>query len=208
MHSNYSILRGLEYARIATLSLDGNILDLGGSTKSGYQELIGGTHSFTTVNLDQSYGCDMVFDIEKTFPLEDESFDHVICFNVLEHVYEFENVVSESRRVLKKGGTFIMITPFMFHVHGSPQDYLRYTRDAIIRLLAKSKLAPVEVSVLGHQLFSLIFQTVGGSVKPKWLRTAAKSLFIGLDRFFAGVSKKYASLNELVPLGFFTIAKK
>jgi SAM-dependent methyltransferase len=204
----YTILRELEYKRIATLSLEGKILDLGGSTKSGYQELMRGEHQFVTVNLDAGYGCDLVFDIEQRFPLEDGSFDHVICLNVLEHVYEFENVVRESYRVLKMGGSMVLITPFMFPVHGSPQDYLRYTREALKRLLSKTQFYPEEISVLGHQVFSLLFQLLGGSLKPTGFRAFAKTCAVNLDRFLASRSKKYLSLRDRIPLGFFTIARK
>ena len=64
-----SIIREHEYKYISELSLSGVILDLGGSKKSGYQELIMGTHSFVTVNYGELHpGCDLCFDIEDKFP--------------------------------------------------------------------------------------------------------------------------------------------
>src|SRR3989338_715106 len=99
--ANYSILRELQYEKLTRLSLDGEVLDLGGSTISGYHELIKGDHHITTVNIDKSHGCDLVFDIEKRFPLEKGKFDHVLCINTLEHVYDFRNVMAESHRVLR-----------------------------------------------------------------------------------------------------------
>lgn len=38
-------------------------------------------------------------------PFIDESLDHLICFNVLDHVSDAPSVLREMRRILKKGGT-------------------------------------------------------------------------------------------------------
>lgn len=67
----------------------------------------------------------------------DKSFDAVICISVLEHVFEIEKAVSEIRRVLKKNGTFVMSTPFIFPIHDNPQDYWRLTDNGIKNLLEK-----------------------------------------------------------------------
>ncbi len=43
--------------------------------------------------------------------LEDNSFDYVICFQVIEHIKKDAEVIKEIYRVLKPGGTLIMSTP-------------------------------------------------------------------------------------------------
>ena len=51
-------------------------------------------------------------------PFEDESFDAVVTYETVEHVIEGEQFLSEMKRVLKKGGTFICSTPnidYTFH---------------------------------------------------------------------------------------------
>lgn len=51
-------------------------------------------------------------DLEKDkFPFKSNSFDVVFSKSVLEHVYNTENFLSESFRVLKPGGIAIMMTP-------------------------------------------------------------------------------------------------
>jgi dolichol-phosphate mannosyltransferase len=47
----------------------------------------------------------------RKLPFESKSFDHVICSNLIEHLPDSEKVLFEAKRVLKKGGTFIVATP-------------------------------------------------------------------------------------------------
>ena len=42
----------------------------------------------------------------------DESFDLIICYHVLEHIVEDAKAMQELFRILKKGGTAIIQTPF------------------------------------------------------------------------------------------------
>lgn len=61
-------------------------------------------------------------------PFDDSSFDAVVCGSVLEHIENPDTAVTEMFRVLRPGGTFIAWVPFLFRVHGDPNDYTRYTR--------------------------------------------------------------------------------
>ncbi|MBW7942496.1 MAG: class I SAM-dependent methyltransferase [Candidatus Kuenenia stuttgartiensis] len=45
------------------------------------------------------------------FPFEDNYFDFVFSKSVLEHVYNTENIVKETYRVLKPGGITVQLTP-------------------------------------------------------------------------------------------------
>jgi SAM-dependent methyltransferase len=205
--SSYSILREAEYKAIKQLELSGNILDIGGSKKSGYQELIGGEHTFTTVNIDATYVCDLVFDIQNRFPLEDSSFDAAVSMNVLEHIFDFHNVFQEVHRVLKPGGLFVNTTPFMHHVHGSPDDYFRYTKSTISMLAQKYNFDLREIQPLGFGLFSLLWQSVGGWVPTSTLRVLGKNISVGLDKLLLNF-KKYQELRNRIPLGYYFVLVK
>ncbi len=61
-------------------------------------------------------------------PFADDSFDAVVSMEVLEHLHSPERVVDEVQRVLKPGGRLVLTTRFIFHIHGAPIDYYRYTR--------------------------------------------------------------------------------
>ncbi len=203
----YSIIRQGEYNLISKINLDGSIIDLGGSSRSSYRALIGGNHKIVSVNINPDCGCDLVFDLQKKFPIDDFSYDNAICFNVLEHIFDFNNVFLETSRILKSGGKFIISTPFMHHIHASPDDYFRYTKSALVNILTKYGLTIETVTVIGYGPFSFIFQTLCGGIKPIILRKFFKAIFIMIDKVLS-VFKKYREISETIPLGYFIVARK
>ncbi len=65
------------------------------------------------INLDahQLPGVDIVHDIEKEpLPFEDNTFDFVLCRNILEHI-EYIPVMKELHRIMKSGGSLIIRVP-------------------------------------------------------------------------------------------------
>jgi len=208
MTNQLSPLRHSQYEQIKLLTLKGNILDLGGSKTSGYHELIKGKHTITTVNIDPSYGCDLVFDIEKKFPLTKNTYNHILCINVLEHICNFQNVLQESYRVLKPGGSIIISTPFMYHLHASPSDYFRFTDQAFQQILNASNFQQINIKPLTQGLMSLIVQLTLEAFPSPILRPIAKYTSGAVDMFFNKISKRYQFSSNRTPLGYFVTAVK
>jgi len=203
-----SIIREREYEILSSLSLEGTVLDVGGSKKSGYHELIKGNHTYHVINLDPLCEPDTFVDIETPFPFSDESFNHSICLNVLEHVFEFEHVFREQVRCVKKGGTMIFATPMVYHIHGSPDDYMRYTASSYERLAKKYDCTIVSLEPIGYGLFSLLFQTLEASTPRGFIRESLKKLAIATDKLLVRFFKKYATLKDRIPLGYFVLLKR
>lgn len=204
---SYSIIRDGEYKKLHSLEINGTILDLGGSANSEYHSILGGEHTVTTVNINATYGCDMVFDIQEKFPIDNEKFDAVLSMNVLEHVYGFNNVIAETSRVLKSGGTFIFAVPFMHHIHGSPDDYFRYTRSAIEKMLNEHNFINIEIQEIGLGLFSLFYQSSAGML-PAFLKVVFKNCALAIDWFLGKCSSRYVNVSKRIPLGYFVVAYK
>lgn len=61
-------------------------------------------------------------------PFPDNSFDAIICSEVLEHTRYPEAVIRELRRVCRPGGLMYVTSPFAFVEHGAPYDFQRLTR--------------------------------------------------------------------------------
>lgn len=203
-----SFLRREEYKALARLSIDGRILDVGGSKKSGYHELIKGDHVITTGNINESYGTDLVFDAQQRWPVEDGSFDAVLFVNVLEHLYRYDVALAEASRALKEGGRVVGVVPFMFNVHGSPNDYFRYTRSALESLLAAQGFLDVQITELGTGAFSVIYHALIGFVRFDWMATPLMTLARGLDRLVYRIKPDNKMSAVQMPLGYFFEARR
>jgi SAM-dependent methyltransferase len=139
----YIIRRGLLMAisRMAP-TIEGDVLDFGCGSKP-YESLFRGARSYVGVDIKTS-GHDHkdskvdVFYDGRTLPFADQQFDSAVCFEVMEHVFNIEEVVSELRRVLKPGGKLLVSVPFAWEEHEAPYDFARYTSYGIEHVLAKS----------------------------------------------------------------------
>lgn len=102
-------------------------------------------------------------------PFPNGSFDAVLNVVTLEHVREPLSVVSELARVLKPGGSLLMVVPQEWEVHQAPHDYFRYTRYGIRYLLDRAGFGSVRVlaaggffRVLSRRLFNALAFFRGG----------------------------------------------
>lgn len=206
--SHLSVIREEEYKALKDVTLDGLILDVGGGKKSEYQDLLKGEHTFYSINIDENAKPDCIVDIEYAFPLQSDAYDHAICMNVLEHVFEFENVIKETARVVKEGGTILLATPMLYKIHGSPDDYLRYTESALRRVAKKCGLQVVEVRPLGVGFFSLGVQLLRSAIPKGFIWVVCKKTAVGLDVFLNKMLPGYRTLSKQIPLGYITILKK
>lgn len=162
-----SYLRAAQDRALRRLTLSGEVLDLGGDSRSAYQRMFGGSFRITTLNLDQSALPHIVHDLERPLPIPDETYDHVLLINILEHIYHDRQLVSEASRVLRDNGTVIIAVPFLYpiHVSAATHDYRRFTADALRRECISADLDVLHVEVLGTGVFSaaasLIARAIG-----------------------------------------------
>jgi SAM-dependent methyltransferase len=64
-----------------------------------------------------------------------ETFDIVICEQVLEHVVDPIAAVKTLHRLCTPGGCVLVSTPFMYRLHAAPGDYWRFTPTGLSILL-------------------------------------------------------------------------
>ena len=80
-------------------------------------------------------------------PFADDSFDVVVCTQVLEHCDDPALAVSELHRVTRPGGRVLLSTHGVQAYHPSPVDHWRWTHTGLERLFAMSAdWASVEVT--------------------------------------------------------------
>jgi SAM-dependent methyltransferase len=87
-----------------------------------------------------------VFYDGKKFPFPDNQFDSVLTNQVLEHVFNPTEFLSEINRVLKPKGYLLLTVPFVWDEHEQPFDYGRYSSFGIKHILEKNHFVIVEYS--------------------------------------------------------------
>jgi len=163
----------------------------------------------TSININPETNPTVVGDITKPFPLKDGEFDFAVSFNTFEHIFDFNTPMSETFRVLKKSGRFIFSTPFLHQIHGSPDDYWRYSASALENILKNKGFTVRSIMPLGKGIFvarySLLYV-----VLPRFLRPIFAGWAWYMDRVLETVSARYRKLcmSHNYPLGYFVVAEK
>jgi SAM-dependent methyltransferase len=85
-----------------------------------------GDEGLQTGNWDNTH-LDIVSDITD-IPVEDESFDALLCTEVLEHVPDAVAALNEFSRVLKPGGILLITAPFASLTHFAPYHFGGYSK--------------------------------------------------------------------------------
>lgn len=86
----------------------------------------------------------------KNLPFDDKYADTILLNQVLEHIDDYELVLSETSRVLKDDGKFILSVPFIYHIHSEPNDYFRFSEYGIKYILKKHNFKILEFQYLGY----------------------------------------------------------
>ncbi len=82
---------------------------------------------YETANIDPSIRPKYLISPGQPLPISKGAYDGVFTLNTLEHIYDVHGALRELFRVLKPGGGLIATVPFLFRIHGHPDDFLRGT---------------------------------------------------------------------------------
>lgn len=115
------------------LVLDVGSRNINGSYRS-MVELLGAT--YTGLDIVKGENVDVVTSLPYTYPFEDESFDGVICGNMLHQVPHPWQLFSEMVRVLKPGGLLAVVTVWKWGEASYPEDYFRFMPMGLYTLFA------------------------------------------------------------------------
>jgi len=133
-------------ARLPKLS--GRVVDLGCGTRPFEQDILRFVDEYIGVdwaNTLHGLQADIVADLNRPLPIGSEVADHVVSFEVLEHLAEPLVMLSETFRILRRGGQLTLSVPFQWWVHEAPWDYYRYTRYGLAYMLDRAGFAGLQV---------------------------------------------------------------
>jgi len=147
---------------------DGKTLDIG-CGNDPYAEFF---PNRTTLDIEARPGIkvDIIADAHDLSQIESESFDVVLCTEVLEHLHTPKKAISEFERVLKKGGMLILSTRFIFPLHDTPHDYYRYTKYGLQHLLKNFEILELKEEASTIETLAVLYQRIGFQCDTLWLK--------------------------------------
>lgn len=211
----YFLMKDIKYA--LDKYAKGKLLDLGCGNKpykEWYEPL---TESFT--------GCDAIQSSENVvddiclaseLPYETASFDTVFSTQVLEHVFEQQQMINEAARVLKKDGHIILSVPFTWELHEEPYDFFRITKHGLKEMFEKAGFEIEYIMANGGKwaaMFQMMLNTVYSTFKYKTIKAKIlKTIFLDLkltwliNQFAIWVDKRHT--DDVWTLNYLVVAKK
>lgn len=134
-------------------SLSGRLIDFGCGRKPyrnlfQVDEYIGIDIEVSGHNHEESE-VDVFYD-GKTVPFDDNNFDALFCSEVIEHVFNVDEVLPEMHRVLKPGAKALFTIPLAWGEHEQPFDFARYTSFGIKSILERHGFEIIQIDKSNH----------------------------------------------------------
>lgn len=150
--------------------IEARVLDVGCGTgmnivsvhRAGYHSVVGLDISVEALSFCQSRGLSkLVCGDAGTIPLRGESFDAIMALDVLEHLYDDEQALSEFVRLLSPGGALIVFAPAFRFLWGLQDEVShherRYTAKEVRSKVDASGLSIERLTYVNLLLFPLIW---------------------------------------------------
>lgn len=144
--------------------------------------------------------------------LESNSFDTVLCTDVLEHIHAPEVLFSEMVRMTRPGGHIIVAVPFLYWIHEAPHDHHRYTEHKLRHWCKEHQLEVTGLLIYGgwpEVLFDLVYKGID------YLHLPGKRFLLGTWSGFGRLMAKFPAVKRMsqrsrsaFPLGYVLVARK
>jgi len=193
-------------------------LDLGAGRRPFSQKL----SRLVILSVDQVpyNGINLITDIDSKLPINNNVFDFIVLSNLLNHIKNPIDMLSECYRILKPNGILIGVTPFIKKIQNSPSDFYRYTDTSIHKVLSESGFKKNKVSHIGN-LYSVNDLFLHSFYKRLLMKNTNRKISWLIIKFFERSNKllirlliflyaKQDSLNKTddIPLAYGFIANK
>jgi ubiquinone/menaquinone biosynthesis C-methylase UbiE len=156
---------------------------------------------------------DIVSDIIN-IPLPNNSFDAIMCIEVLEHIPEPAKAIMELSRLLKIGGKLIITAPFCSMTHFAPYHYATgFNKYFYEKILNENGLKPIEIVQSGNY-FEFMAQEIIRlpSISNKYSHIKANNFEKLIFQMMLNILNKYykkdEGSSELLCFGYHVFAEK
>jgi SAM-dependent methyltransferase len=141
------------------------VLDIGSLDCNGtYRDLIPPHWKYIGADLRAGPNVDICMESEFNIPLDSDSVDLVISGQCLEHCSNPFRLVREAARILRPGGTMILVAPFVFHEHKEPVDCFRFLPDGMRAIFDDAGIETIDAHMDVGQMRPRISNTTEGHV--------------------------------------------
>lgn len=175
--------------------LDGGIIEIGGVKTHNYAGFAKDPANYRLANMIDEDG--YIFMDAMDMDLADETVENYAAISVLEHVADRRRALREIHRTLKPGGRVFITIPFLFPIHGSPDDYVRYTPSGLVELFGDFDIRRVEC--LGNY-FSIVALMLQHTRRGGFFRVTRRQKYL---IFPLVVLSRLAGAGFLLTSGFF-----
>lgn len=113
------------------------LLDIAPQDHAGARPFFPARVKVETLDIDPKSGATFIADIceDNAALIPPETYNFVVCTEVLEHTLRPFDAVREIHRVLKKGGRLFLTVPLNFRIHGPLPDCWRFTEHGLRAIL-------------------------------------------------------------------------
>jgi ubiquinone/menaquinone biosynthesis C-methylase UbiE len=202
-------------------SITGNVLDVG-CGQSPYKHLLasGATKYFGIDVVDASKFDYRNPDITpfngEDIPFESDMFSGLICTEVLEHVQNYQKLIDEMYRVMRKGGKGIITIPWSARYHYIPNDFFRYTPASLKTMFAmfseiQIKPRGTDLATIASKIIVLWFRNILPSTVREWTLLPFWIALLPVLLFFVALAHLCLNLHlgsEDDPLGYTILVTK
>jgi 2-polyprenyl-3-methyl-5-hydroxy-6-metoxy-1,4-benzoquinol methylase len=157
-------------------------------------------------------GCVDVAARGESIPFVDESFELVLCTQVLEHVSRPSDVVTELHRVLKPGGIAFISVPAVFPIHGAPADNWRFMAGGLQLLLSpfeEVRITAEAGTVAGFfRTINMYAWLLTGRRRAGLLRWLAQTLFFPFSNLLGYYLERWLRSGDQFGVNWLAVARK
>ena len=166
LFSNNSILRILQKDEFKKYKLSGKCLEFGANHKIQRNFLYKDSNEYNIFysNIDNKNKSFIKINLIKKL-VHKKKYKNIIIFNVLEHLSEVNTALKNLNLLLDSKGKILGSTPFLYRIHGAPNDYNRFTKSYLQKILKEKKFTNIKINEIGLGPFLASFSLLRSFLK-------------------------------------------
>ena len=203
----HSLFRANQLGVTQNIKVRGRLIDLGAkSIDAKYYSYLDTSNITEHLFTDYFHSGDNIIkiDLNGDLPFNDNEFDNILMFNVLEHLNVNTPVLSEIHRILKPKSHAHIIIPFLFKKHNDPEDHVRYTDTAIAYQLREIGFTEWEIQPIGAGPFQAAMAIFNGPLRFKLVRLICNYICFSMDSLI----QKFGFDVSSFPTGYYVVVTK